>query len=101
MAKNSLRNQIIDLLCDTSVFPANTIMYSWDVSKKLRTILPPNSISSVKSFNNSVRQSLETVDGYIYSNGTKCLSKRSVITTEIRPAIKPNPKGYNILYTFM
>lgn len=96
MATNSVRSEIFKILCDKSIFPVGYSGYSWDYAKKIKAYLPSNVINSVKDIDNSIREALETVDGYVYSNGTKCFPKMGM--KKIREPKSNNPNDYNILY---
>lgn len=89
---NSTRAEILKVLCDRSVFPIGPIGYSWDIAEKVKLYLSNDSINKVKDVDNSIRQALETVDGYIYSNGTILNSKRKI-------SFVKDQNGYNY-YTF-
>ena len=96
MARNSTRSEIFKILCDKSIFPVGYSGFSWDYASKIKNLLPITAIDSVKDIDNSIREALETVDGYIYSNGTISFPRMSMRKTKI--AKKNNPNKYNVLY---
>lgn len=93
MSNESVRSQIINALCKPSLFPSGLKMHSWEVCNQLREIIPQESIDSVKDFDNSVREALETVDGYIYANGTSLKSRRGVTKRPCPPDCPCHGKG--------
>lgn len=96
MEGESTRKKIIKLLCDTTIFKPNKCYHSWDVADEIKSRLNDCDVSDI---DNSIREALETLNGYKYSNGTICKPYRN-ITTEKVEAIRPNPRGYNVLYHF-
>ncbi|MBP3475319.1 MAG: hypothetical protein J6K48_03245 [Lachnospiraceae bacterium] len=97
MNSESTRNKIIELLCDTTIFESDKDYYSWEVNNIIKSYL---NNCDVKDIYKSIRAALETVNGYDYSNGTSCKSHRNITTEKVIPPVKPNPRGYNVLYHF-
>lgn len=96
MAMNSARSEIYKVLCDKNIFQVGYEGYSWDYASVIKGHLPSTVINSVKDIDNSIREALETVDGYTYSNGTICYPKMGMRKTKI---VKPEaPNKYYILY---
>lgn len=96
MAENSARSEILKILCNKKVFPIGYSGYSWDYEKKIKGILSNDIINSVKDIDHSIREALETVDGYQYSNGTQCFSRMNMKKTQVPK--RNNPNDYNIKY---
>lgn len=95
----SVRKEIFKILCDKNIFPVGYKGYSWDYIAIVKRYLPTNVQNSVKDIDNSIREALETVDGYVYSDGTNCHSQMQMKKVEVQN--KKNPNKYNIEYTVL
>lgn len=74
-ANTSARSMILKILCDQTIFPVEHVDYSRDIINLVKDKLEETGnyeevINSMKSIDNSIRQALETIDGYEYSNNT-------------------------------
>lgn len=96
MSTNSARSEIFKILCNKAIFPSGYSGYSWDYAKIIKSNLSINVINSVKDIDNSIREALETVDGYTYSNGTQCFPRMRMKKTKVNKS--NNLNDYNILY---
>ena len=100
MSKTSFRKTVINILCDTTHFPPNYSCCSYGAIDIIKPLLSQEDMASVKNVNNSIRQALETISGYEYSNGTQCYVSRQVTSEPLMPPVKHNNRCYKVLYTF-
>lgn len=102
-ATTSARTMILRILCDLTIFPVGHIDYSRDIINIVKDKLEENGyyeeiINSVKSIDNSIRQALETIDGYDYSNNTTLYPSRKMEKTKVYD--RDDSNYYRIRYTF-
>lgn len=74
----SARDDIIKILCDTNYFPVGNKYIINDIYSIVKPLLTYGCINSVEDINHSIREAVETVDGYIYYNGSQCHLKRRI-----------------------
>lgn len=101
MSKDSIRGDIIKLLCDTDIFPIGYTDYSWEIFIKIKDNWHEN-IKNDDAFYKSVREALETVNGYIYWDGSSTKIKRQLEETIVDcPPKHKNPHKYVKIYKFL
>jgi hypothetical protein len=93
----STRKEIMKLLCDTQIFPKGFKGNSKQYSQVIVPLLPKDAIANVKDIDKCVREALETIAGYNYSNGSKCNPQRSI--SRQKSNIPKSPAGYVVEYT--
>lgn len=100
----SVRSIILKILCNQTLFPIRYVDYSKGIINIVKSKLEEDGIceevrSRVKSLDNSIRQALETIDGYNYSNNTTLKPVRKMEKERVPDHDSSN--FYRIRYTFL